>query len=137
MRGHLNEKNWNAKRRTQISFYAAKRRCEDPKAASYPRFGGKGIKFRIKSFKILIKIIGLRPYGRSLGRFDTSRDYVRGNIYWATPKQLQKNTKHRKLTPELISKIKECKKRGIKLAEIGWILGLPFTTVRRGYNSEK
>lgn len=135
MKGPKNE--WDSKRRTQISYYAAKRRCEDPSATSYPRFGGKGIRFRIKSWQHLIKLIGLRPCGKALGRFNTSRDYVRGNIYWATPKQLQQNTKTRKLTPELITKIKECKKRGLKLAEIGWILGVPSTTVRRGYKSDK
>jgi hypothetical protein len=56
---------------TRQAFYHARQRCNDPKNESYHNYGGRGIKFRFKSFGDFIVALqtpenpsGLKPSHR-------------------------------------------------------------------------
>ena len=67
------------------AYINAKRRCIDPKAQSYARYGGRGIQFLLTSFEQFLADIGPRPTSEhSLDRKDNNGHYVIGNMKWST-----------------------------------------------------
>lgn len=76
-------------------------RCEKPTNASYPRYGGRGIKVcepwhdPVTFIKDIEAEIGPRPEGRhpsgmplyTLDRIRTDGNYEPGNVQWATAQQ--------------------------------------------------
>jgi hypothetical protein len=65
-------------------------RCHNPKAANYPRFGGKGIRVCPRwrtSFLHFLEDMGERPFGMTLDRKNGRKGYSRANCRWRTPKQ--------------------------------------------------
>lgn len=76
------------------SYCAAKKRCNPKRTAEFPEHGGRGIKFRFKSFGAFIKEIGPRPEPKldySLDRIDNDGHYEPGNVKWATRKEQARN----------------------------------------------
>lgn len=74
------------------AFLSAKKRCQDEKHISYPRYGGRGIEFRLTSLQELIDHLGLRPSdGYSLDRINNNGHYEIGNIRWATREEQSAN----------------------------------------------
>lgn len=76
------------------SWRAARRRCHDPRNASYARYGGRGIKMCdewLTSFEAFYAHMGPRPPGTTLDRIDNDGNYEPGNCRWATPKEQQAN----------------------------------------------
>lgn len=66
------------------AFHQAKQRCVNRKHPYYPKYGGRGIEFRLTSFEQFIEIMGPRPSSKhSLDRIDVNGHYVAGNIRWA------------------------------------------------------
>ena len=63
----------------------ARDRCRNKKNESYPRYGGRGIEFRFKSFKEFYAELGPRPSPQhTLDRINNNGHYERGNVRWAT-----------------------------------------------------
>lgn len=70
------------------------RRCTNPTAASYPRYGARGIKVceRWMNFDAYYDDVGDPPSpGMSLDRIDNDGDYEPGNVRWATAKEQSAN----------------------------------------------
>jgi len=82
-------------------------RCENRKTASYPRYGGRGIRVcgRWRDFPAFVAdmctTIGMRP-GReySIDRINNDGNYEPGNVRWATRDQQAANQRFHKLEPE-------------------------------------
>ena len=90
--GHAKGKDTQASR-TYSSWAEMKRRCDNPKAHSFPAYGGKGIRYSVRwaSFENFLEDMGERPEGTSLDRIDGSKGYFPGNCRWATPKEQAAN----------------------------------------------
>lgn len=78
---------------TYVSWYSMKTRCLNPNAASYARYGGRGIRVctRWMQFENFLADMGMRPVGTTLDRIDRFGNYEPGNCRWATPRQQRLN----------------------------------------------
>jgi len=78
------------------ALWSARRRCTNPAAPDYARYGGRGIGYRFPAdygdaTALLIETIGLRPAGLTLDRIDNDGHYEVGNLRWATRSQQEHN----------------------------------------------
>jgi hypothetical protein len=74
------------------AYASAKARCTNSKHASFPAYGGRGIKFLFNTFEEFINEIGLAPSPQhSVDRIETNGNYEMGNVRWATKKQQTEN----------------------------------------------
>ena len=75
------------------SYKAAKRRCLNVNMKSYPRYGGRGIEFRLPPFPDFWVVMGDSWFdGATIDRKDNDGHYELGNVRWATYKQQMQNT---------------------------------------------
>lgn len=78
-----------------MAWVAAKKRCCNPRNASYPSYGGRGIRMCeawARSFETFFNDMGPRPTeAHSLDRIDPDRDYTPDNCRWATPLTQSRN----------------------------------------------
>lgn len=80
------------------SYCSAKDRCTNPKDTSWPRYGGRGIKFLFTSFEEFLSCIGRRPsQSHTLDRIRNDGHYEPGNIRWATKSEQAFNRRHTEL----------------------------------------
>jgi len=79
---------------TSESWQAMKRRCNDPKNASYARYGGRGITYDPKweFYAGFVEDMGERPEGTTIDRIDSNDHYTKDNCRWATPMEQSNNT---------------------------------------------
>jgi len=70
------------------TYWGIRDRCFNPKAVSYPRYGGRGITMCdewVRSFGAFFAHIGPKPSPlHSIDRIDNARGYEPGNVRWAT-----------------------------------------------------
>lgn len=80
---------------TYSTWLAIKKRCLNPKASGYDRYGAIGISVHppwAKSFEVFLKDVGERPsQAHSLDRVNGAKGYDPGNVRWATPKEQSRN----------------------------------------------
>lgn len=90
------EGKWQGAHRSWVSL---KQRCLNPKDASYPDYGGRGITICdrwLHSFENFYADMGERPKGLSLDRIDNDGHYEPVNCRWATPLQQSRNRRPRR-----------------------------------------
>ena len=85
--GHRKRNQRHHRSPTYISWQSMFIRCYNPKCASWPRYGGKGIKVceRWHDFSAFLKDMGERPAGMTLHRLDHNKDYEPSNCEWRKP----------------------------------------------------
>ena len=71
---------------TYNSWATMQQRCNNHKATSYPRYGGRGIKVceRWATFSNFLADMGVRPEGKTLDRRDNGGDYTSENCRWSS-----------------------------------------------------
>lgn len=79
----------------RVSYYGMIYRCTNPKAANYPRYGGRGVTVCDRwlfSFDAFLEDMGPRPSREySIDRIDPCGNYEPGNCRWAPPDVQQSN----------------------------------------------
>lgn len=82
---------------TYISWQGMIRRCTNPSAADYHRYGGRGITVcqRWRDFSAFLEDMGERPAGLTLDRIDNNRGYEPGNCRWSTVTEQNRNRRPR------------------------------------------
>ncbi len=86
------------RRRLYRIYCGIKTRCGNPKAASFARYGARGItvceRWR-ESFEAFVADVGLPPSpAHSLDRVDNDRGYEPGNVRWATRTEQSNNQRN-------------------------------------------
>lgn len=101
-------------------------RCNNPKNADYPNYGGRGIKVceRWEVFENFLADMGDRPGGPeiTLDRIDNSKDYEPSNCRWATKVEQSRNRRGC-YTPEQDAKIRAMIDAGCNFTTIASALG--------------
>lgn len=79
---------------TYKSYIGARSRCNNPRAANFKDYGGRGIRFLYPNILALVADIGLRRPGTSIGRIDSDGHYEPGNCGWENPKEQMRNRRN-------------------------------------------
>lgn len=93
---------------TYESWRAMIRRCTKPSCASYPNYGGRGIKVCDDwlEYKHFLKDMGKRPLGMTLDRIDNDGNYELSNCKWSTVKEQNRNQRNSKLSEATVRLIR-------------------------------
>lgn len=101
-------------------------RCEDPRADSYPSYGGRGIRMCSRwrvSFEAFLSDMGPRPEGTSIDRVNNDGDYEPSNCRWATRTEQARN--------QSTNRLLEFRGETICLAELAIRVGIKRVTIDR------
>jgi hypothetical protein len=78
------------------AYVGARSRCSNPNTENWKHYGGRGIKFRFRSFEHFMSELGRKPGPEySVDRINNDGHYEPGNVRWATPKEQANNQRRR------------------------------------------
>jgi hypothetical protein len=94
LKGEALKKHGGKGTRTYRIWCAMKTRCSNPNAASYGRYGGRGITVcsEWEKFETFLADMGECPEGMSIDRIENDKGYLPSNCLWATRLQQANNT---------------------------------------------
>ena len=106
---HGNTKHGAINTPAYISWAHMIQRCENPKDAKYPDYGGRGISVcrRWYSFENFLADMGPRPTNTTIHRLDNNKDYEPGNCKWATAKEQAATRRSRVLLDGDLDRIRD------------------------------
>lgn len=123
---------------TYRSWASMIQRCTNPRSASYPNYGGRGITVCpqwLASFEQFLADMGEKPRkGMSIERVDSNRSYEPGNCIWADVRQQNRNRRSTQLTPEIVRALRD---GSLSVDEAARTLGVSRSTLyaaRSGQN---
>jgi hypothetical protein len=125
----------DAKKATRAIWYAMRRRCTNPDASDFSRYGGRGIRVCERwlgpnGFDNFIADMGIRPLGTgkdkmTIDRIDGDGNYEPGNCRWATYKTQNNDPKRlAKVSAAMRAKWQEPEYRG---TIVGFLYGNQHT----------
>jgi hypothetical protein len=122
---------------TYTSWGAMVRRCHNPKAKDFPRYGGRGVAVcaRWRDFANFLADMGEKAPGMTLERSNNEKGYEPGNCIWATRATQMRNTSYNEfvvLRGERMCVADAAKALGIGRAKLYWPAhkyGLPHQAV--------
>lgn len=101
------------------AYSAAIQRCTNPNNPSYPKWGGRGIKFLFENYDAFFTEVGRKPSRRhSLHRINNDGPYGPGNVRWATPEEQTQCTRRRSDAKNTYRGVSRIKKSGRWLARL-------------------
>lgn len=112
------------------SFCAAHTRCTYRTSPSWKDYGGRGILFKLGSFKEFYAHVGPRPKRKSLDRIDNEGNYEIGNLRWATRAEQMQNTRATKLRPKDVVFIRRANAAGIRTGLLSKWMGVSTSVIR-------
>ncbi len=103
---------------THSSWGAMYKRCRNPKATGFERYGGAGVDICPEwmgefGFQNFIKDMGERPIGTTLDRIDGTKGYFKLNCRWATRHQQAANRKSNRFSQMLADVVRVNHSAGI------------------------
>jgi len=113
------------------TWYNMLARCTNSKHPSYKDYGGRGIRVckRWSNFASFLADVGPRPPGLVLDRIHNDGNYTPANVRWTTYKKSNRNSRHFKLTPQLITKLKIAHTQGMTYCKLAARFNLDRHTV--------
>jgi hypothetical protein len=86
-----------------ITWRGMLQRCNNPSAANFQRYGGRGISVceRWESFENFLADMGPRPPAHTIDRIDVNGHYESGNVRWATAKEQTRNRRRGRWGPSV------------------------------------
>lgn len=117
---------------TYRTWVSMRQRCLEPRNASYPYYGGRGISVCDRwrdDFAAFLADMGERPAGTSIDRIDVNGDYVPDNCRWATADQQAQNSRTTKLGPVSVALIRCMSARGSASRDLAHAFGVSSSTI--------
>ena len=72
-------------------YHDMRKRCEEPTANNYSRYGARGISVEWNSFEEFYADMGDPPRGMQLDRIDSNGNYCKKNCKWSTIEEQNRN----------------------------------------------
>jgi len=107
-------------------------RCNNPNAAHYASYGGRGITVceRWLKFENFYADMGKKPDGLTLDRVDNNAGYSAENCRWASHTEQSRNTRAVMLDEAVVSLVRTLHKYGSRISQIASDLGVSYDSVK-------
>lgn len=128
--GCLRTKHGHATTPEYQAYQGAKQRCTNPGACHWDIYGGRGVKFRFRSFQQFLKCIGPKPSPDFvLDRTNVNGHYEKGNVRWISKQESARNRRGTKLNEAKVREIRARHAGGVTQTELAADYGISSSTM--------